>query len=148
MSYQKNIAADTNVLFSGLFYRGPPNSLIKAVQRGETRLHMSEYLRDELVEVVRGKAANIGSVAAFLNLPNVRVIADSNYDSDDFFGLAAELVRDKKDWPVFAFAKFSLERQLIDFFVTGDKDLLTPNVRRELKGKIVTVNELFGSGYL
>ncbi len=148
MSYQKNIAADTNVVFSGLYFRGLPNSLIRAVQRGEARLHISEYVRDELVEAARSKAVNVNSIAALLNLPNVRVVADSNYGSGEFFGPAAELVRDRKDWPVFAFAKFILSSGAVDYVVTGDDDLLTPAVREALDRKIVTVRELFESGYL
>lgn len=132
------LGADTNVLFSGLFFDGGPNRLLGFVLRKEATLFLSQYVVDELREVIARKKAPSDSFHRLLELSNARVLSDDHYASKALFSEGKRLVRDKMDVPVFAFAAYLLRSGLADYFVTGDDDLLTGGVCRALEGKIIS----------
>jgi putative PIN family toxin of toxin-antitoxin system len=112
---------DTNVLLSGLFWRGRPHALIEQARAGALTLISSPQLLSELAEV--------------LNRPKFRVIlARSNTDPEQTLSelrRLAEIIdppplpeavsRDPTDDAVLALAAASQ----VDLIITGDADLLT-----------------------
>ena len=112
---------DTNVLLSGLFWRGRPHALIEQVRAGVLTLISSPALLAELAEV--------------MNRPKFQVIlARSNTDPKRTLGelrrlaeiidpppLPAPVSRDPSDDAVLALAAASQA----DLIITGDADLLT-----------------------
>jgi putative PIN family toxin of toxin-antitoxin system len=112
---------DTNVLLSGLLWRGRPHALMEQVRAGALGLISSPALLAELAEVI--------------NRPKFQVIlASSNTDPERMLGelrqlaeiidpppLPAPVSRDPPDDAVLALAAASQA----DLIITGDADLLT-----------------------
>lgn len=136
-----NIGADTNLLFSGLYYGKTAGKIVELVRFNRVEFYQSEYLRDELLLVSRRNAMPAFVLEKFYSLDNVRVITDDSYHSKQEFESAKKIVRDPKDIPVYVFAKKLLSLQKIDYFVSGDSDLLQEKVRASLANKIVSVRE-------
>jgi putative PIN family toxin of toxin-antitoxin system len=113
--------ADTNVLLSGLFWRGRPHALLEQVRAGTLTLISSPALLAELAEV--------------MNRPKFQaILVRSNTDPDQTLGelrrlveiidpppLPAPVSRDPSDDEVLALAAASQA----DLIITGDADLLT-----------------------
>jgi putative PIN family toxin of toxin-antitoxin system len=113
--------ADTNVLLSGLFWRGRPHALLEQVRAGTLTLISSPALLAELAEV--------------MNRPKFQaILVRSNTDSEQTLGelrrlaeiidpppLPAPVSRDPSDDEVLALAAASQA----DLIITGDADLLT-----------------------
>jgi putative PIN family toxin of toxin-antitoxin system len=113
--------ADTNVLLSGLFWRGRPHALLEQVRAGTLTLISSPALLAELAEV--------------MNRPKFQaILVRSNTDSEQTLGelrrlaetidpppLPAPVSRDPSDDAVLALAAASQA----DLIITGDADLLT-----------------------
>lgn len=136
-----SIGADTNVLFSGLYFGGTASSVINLIRFKKADLYQSEFLKDELVEVSKRNGMPLSVAELFYSLDNVHVITDASYYSKREFAAAEKLVRDEKDVPVYVFAKKLLDLRKIDYFVTGDRDLLQEKVRKTLSGKLVSLRE-------
>lgn len=134
------ISADTNVLFSGLYYGGAAAPLLEAVRNCELDFYQSEYLKNEIVFVCRRSYRPLAPVAAFYFLPNVHVVIERP-PTEEEYAWAQKLVRDLKDVPGFLFAKKMVDANAIDFFVTGDKDLLQPAVRKACRNRIITLQQ-------
>jgi putative PIN family toxin of toxin-antitoxin system len=112
---------DTNVLLSGLFWRGRPHALMEQVRAGTLTLISSPALLAELAEV--------------MNRPKFQaILVRSNTDSEQTLGelrrlaeiidpppLPAPVSRDPSDDAVLALAAASRA----DLIITGDADLLT-----------------------
>jgi predicted nucleic acid-binding protein len=134
----RRFACDTFVLFSALFFYGKPGLLLEAVKRGQAELVLSEYLRDELARVIRRKGLRTGSLEALLELSNVRVVADSSYDSASLFESAKRFVRGPADWPVYAFFLGLLSSDSAVVLVSSDSGLPDLRPPSPLRGKILT----------
>ena len=135
------VGLDTNVLFSGLYFGGNPGEIIKMVENDECVLVLPEYVWNELRMVAERKGVDIAPVELLQKLGNVKTMLDSSYFKQENFALAKELVRDEKDRPVFAFELHALRRNLIDYLVSGDGDLLTKEVRTAINGRVVAPAE-------
>jgi putative PIN family toxin of toxin-antitoxin system len=112
---------DTNVLLSGLFWRGAPHALLEQARVGALTLVSSPSLLAEFAEVV--------------NRPKFRsILLRSNIDPEQRLGelrrlaeiidpprLPAPVSRDPADDAVLALAAASQA----DLIITGDADLLT-----------------------
>jgi putative PIN family toxin of toxin-antitoxin system len=112
---------DTNVLLSGLFWRGSPNALMEQIRAGALSLISSPALLAELAEV--------------MNRPKFQVIlVRSNTDPERMLGelrrlaeiidpppLPAPVSRDPSDDAMLALAVASQA----DMIITGDADFLT-----------------------
>jgi putative PIN family toxin of toxin-antitoxin system len=112
---------DTNVLLSGLFWRGAPHALIEQVRAGALTVISSPSLLAELAEV--------------LNRPKFQAILDrSNIDPEQMLAelqrvveiidpppLSAPVSRDPSDDAVLALAAAAR----VDLIISGDADLLT-----------------------
>ena len=136
-----NIGADANIVFSALYFGGRAAPFFNAVNLNKIDLYQSEYLKDELVAVAKRKYLPKNNLELFYSLSNVHVITDASYYSKIEFEAALKLVRDAADVPVFVFAKKMLSAGKIDFFVTGDNDLLEEKVRLALADKIISLAE-------
>ena len=136
-----SVGADTNVLFSGFYYGGSARKLLELVRFGKIDFWQSEYLKDELVEIAKRNGMNLRVLGFFYPLENVHIVTDESYFSKEEFASAGKLVRDRKDVPVYVFAKKMLSLHKIDFFVTGDNDLLQEDVRASLSNKIISLSE-------
>lgn len=109
------VVLDTNVILSGLFWRGAPRSLLDAAVSGRFQAVASPSLLLELEEVLRedfgmpgpGRAEAMSFVLSF-----AEIVADG--------GEVAVEVRDPGDTKVIACA---VEGRA-DAIVTGDRDLL------------------------
>lgn len=136
-----NFGADTNILFSGIYFRGKAGNFIDAVRFKKIELYLSEYIRDELFEVAKRNNFPLKVLNLFYDLGNVHIIRDSSYFSKEEFAKAKDLVRDLKDVPVYLFAKKMISLGKMDFFVSGDKDLLEEKIKKFLSNKIISLSE-------
>lgn len=111
---------DTNVLLSGLLWRGAPHRLIEAVRAGELTFITSPALLAELGEVIHRPKFNA-------------ILARSRIDPEQMLGelrrlaeivdpppLSAQVSRDPDDDAVLALAAASQA----DLIISGDADLL------------------------
>ena len=137
----EKLGVDTNVLVSALFFGGSLEWLALKAVRGDAEFYFSEYVRDEVYCFILEKRLSKEVFDEFLSLKNVHVVADADCDEARLFEEARRLVRDAKDRPVFALAKRLFEAKAVDLFISGDKDLLTPNVRKALAGKLLSPAE-------
>lgn len=142
------LTADTNIVFSGLYFGGSAKPLIQAISIGRVDIYQSEYLQNELTRISVEHGFTQHVIDAFYALPNVHVITEDQTYSLQDYEIAKQLVRDPKDVPVYLFAKAMLQARRIDYFATGDGDLLTRKVKETLPGKVITLaelNQLFSS---
>lgn len=109
---------DTNILISGLVFRGPEHGLIQWLQAHREPILWFPTLENEVVEVLHRKftAADIDWAEIFL--PGTRkTVAEPPSENIE---QAIDALRDPKDGPILAAARF----YEADYLVTGDKDLL------------------------
>jgi len=135
------IAVDTNTLFSGLFFGGKPGGVIELILHRNADLVLSEYIRDEFITVTRRKGYPDESFKKLIELDNVRVVPDSDYAESDSMKLAKTICRDVKDVPILAFAMHGFTHNWIDHLVSGDPDLLTNEIGKWTKKRIVNAND-------
>lgn len=135
------LAFDTNVLFSALFFGKKAGEALYTILANQHYLICSEYIRDELLEVIRRKGLSVVPAQKLFALSNVKTLPDSTYASRKNFDSCKKIIRDEKDVPVLAFAKHALENNLVDFFISGDNDLLEPKVRRFAETRILSLSE-------
>lgn len=126
---------DTNVLLSGLLWRGAPHALIEHVQAGTLVMVSSPMLLAELVEVIsRAKFDDIlarSTTSRERSLDEMRQLAEVIVPPP----LPQPVCRDPDDDHVLACA---LAAQ-VDLIVSGDADLL--NLREYQSIRIVTAAE-------
>jgi hypothetical protein len=56
---------------------------------------------------------------------------------------ASRIVTDKKDWPIYIFAKQEIEKDEETYLVSGDKHLNTPEVKKALDSRVFKTKEFF-----
>lgn len=118
---------DSNVLFSGLLYPGRPSEVLKLLGRRRLRLLIPADELDEIRTVFRRKVSYKEYLLdGFLKLVNARIIPAKRYRG--FIPSAVELIKDKKDAPILACALAVKP----DYFITGDKDFLTKEIRKRI----------------
>jgi putative PIN family toxin of toxin-antitoxin system len=112
---------DTNVLLSGLFWRGSPHVLIEQVRDGALILTSSSRLLAELAEVMGRPKFQL--ILARSNVDPEQALADLRRLAEiiDPPSLPAPVSRDPSDDAVLALAVASQ----VDLIITGDADLLT-----------------------
>jgi uncharacterized protein len=112
---------DTNVLLSGLFWRGSPHALMEQVRDGALTLISSPRLLAELAEVM-GRP-KFQAILARANIDPEQTLGELRRLAEiiDPPPLPAPISRDPADDAVLALAAASQ----IDLIVTGDADLLT-----------------------
>ncbi len=135
------LGLDTNVLYSGIFYGGPPAEIMDLIEEDDADLVFHEFARDELRGVLHRHRRSEIPLEDLLVLENVRLVFDADYATPGNLSEAKTLCRDAKDVPHLAFALNALRHNVIDYFITGDSDLLTPAIRKASKNRVVTPAE-------
>ena len=112
---------DTNVLLSGLLWRGAPHTLIEHARAGMLILVTSPALLAELAEVIA--RAKFQAILARSNTNPERMLAELRQLAEivDPPPLSAPVSRDRDDDAVLALAVAAQA----DLIVSGDADLLT-----------------------
>ncbi|HAU31479.1 MAG TPA: putative toxin-antitoxin system toxin component, PIN family [Desulfotomaculum sp.] len=113
---------DTNVLISGIIFSGPERRLLKAIQEDHV-LVIDDFLLAEAMEVLARKFP--GKEQLFNILLRSFKFEKHPISPEEKIHEAAKYLRDPKDAAVLA----SVMLMNPDIFVSGDKDLHTPDVR-------------------
>jgi putative PIN family toxin of toxin-antitoxin system len=117
------VFVDTNVLVSGIAFRGNEYDLLMLAKAGQVRLVLAEAV---VLEARRIAAWKFPVRQAFLEDYLVSVKYESVPRPDELaVRRAGMLVRDPKDAPILA----SILASKPDIALTGDKDLLTDEVK-------------------
>lgn len=127
MARKLRVLVDTNVLFSGLFWRGAPHLILSLMEGGQIELLLPEQVIREAEEVMQEiKPEEKQLLDTFLKGFSKR-IRRIRRPSERELVEVRKRVRDPDDAPILAAAFTSKP----DFFVSGDKDLLTPKIRSQ-----------------
>ncbi|WP_198592136.1 putative toxin-antitoxin system toxin component, PIN family [Kyrpidia spormannii] len=110
---------DTNVLISGLVFRGPEHSLLRRLQDRQEPVLWFPTIENEVQEVLARKFGTVDVDWAGAFPTRTRLIVQEP-PPDLHIEQAIKELRDPKDGPILAAARF----YKADFLVTGDKDLL------------------------
>jgi len=114
---------DTNVLISGLLFRGNEALLLELAGQGLVKLVISRKVIEEARGAFQEKwPARLHVLERFLSGVEYEI---SPQPTGAEVEASAQLVRDPKDAPILA----SILLAKPDFALTGDKDLLTDEVR-------------------
>ena len=119
---------DTNILFSSILYRNEQIDRLFLIL-DNCQIVLSDKIVDEIYDVVERKRSDkIKDIKMFLNAMNYTLVKTPKDLSNTPY------IRDEKDKPILA-AAVSND---IDYFITGDKDFLTLEVK---KPKIMSMQE-------
>jgi uncharacterized protein len=130
---QEIIVIDTNVLVSGLGWKGKPRELLNQVENGNFLLIISDKQFEEIERVVKYSKLNFDFLKREKILEFLRKISSLLISS-----IKVNLSRDPNDNMILEAA---IEANA-DFIISGDQDLL---VLKEVNGiKIVTVSKFLG----
>lgn len=115
------VVIDTNVLLSGLLWRGAPHALLQAARIGTVELVLSEALLDEFARVIRYR--KFAAIIDRINRSPERIIIEVRALADVVTAppLGQPVCRDADDDAVLACAIAAHA----DLIVSGDDDLLT-----------------------
>lgn len=119
----ESVFVDTNVLLSGLMFRGNEARVLELAVRGRVRLVVSQLVLREARDVLQAKFSNhVRVLDAYLDLVEYELVEDP---TPEFMSRASSLLRDPGDAPILA----AILDSKPDRALTGDKDLLTDAVR-------------------
>ena len=116
--HQIRVFVDANILISGLFFKGPENTLLKMGILGSINIVTCEFVIEEAREVIKRKFPEVEN--NFDNIIEIITVLKTEKN-----GNARKLMRDKKDIPVLATAL----KHKPDYFVTGDEDFHTSEIK-------------------
>jgi predicted nucleic acid-binding protein len=121
---------DSNILFSGLLFKGKPFKVLELIRKRKLKLIIPIDQLNEIYEVFAKEVSDKTSLLdSFILLVRPRIIMDEEYFR--FVTKASELIEDRKDMPILACALAVKPT----YFITGDKDFHT----EKIKGKIRVV---------
>ena len=139
------VIIDTNIFFSSIFFPGGnERRLFELADKGLWQIIISDYVFDEIQLVLRRK--EIEPNLAIDLLDTYRNIIHMDLDTEiyhEYLIEASEIVDDKKDWPIYIFAKKEMENDNETYLVSGDKHLNTPKVKIALDNRVFKTKELF-----
>jgi len=108
---------DSNVLFSGLLFKGKPSKVLELIRKRRLKLIIPIDQLNEIYEVFAKEVSDKTSLLdSFLLLIKPRIIMDKEYSR--FIREASGLIEDRKDIPILACALAVKPT----YFITGDKD--------------------------
>jgi uncharacterized protein len=119
----ERVFVDTNVVLSGVIHGGKPGVILRLALEREIRLVLAEAVIVETRNVLCEKFPD--EEAQFEDFIRKVDYEPVPYPDEVEIGRVATLVRDKNDAPVLA----SILASKPDVALTGDKDLLTDEVR-------------------
>jgi len=139
------VIIDTNIFFSSIFYRdGNERHLFELADRGLWQIIICDYVFDEIQLVL--KRRGIEPSLAIDLLDTYQNIVHMDLDPEKYhetLEVATQLVSDKKDRPVYIFAKQEMEEDGETYLVSGDKHLNTLEVRKALDNRVFKTKEFF-----
>ena len=139
------VIIDTNIFFSSILYPdGNERRLFELADKGLWQIIISDYVFDEIQLVLKRKG--IEPNLAIDLLDTYRNIVHMDLDPEkyhEFLEEASEKVNDKKDWPIYIFAKQEMEKHTETYLVSGDRHLNTPEVKKTLDNRVFKTKELF-----
>lgn len=139
---------DTNILYSGLLFRGQENYLLMIGHYQSIRLVISEYIFDELKEVLKRNNLPVNDLLAAIDYYRIEIIQNRIVEEDPRFKIflkeSKTLINDPKDRPIYVFSKMLIKEDKDTYLVTGDKDLQTGKVRRALNNQVLRTSDLLG----
>ena len=134
MAVKPRVVVDTNVLLSGLFWRGTPHLVLELAKEKYIKLYLPASVINETKRVIREiKPEGITLFDEFLK----HYAAELKFKKKDFetnLEKAKKLLQDPSDTPILA----SLMSNPPDFFVSGDQDFLIHKVREISRLNILT----------
>lgn len=144
-----NVACDTNVLYSALFYRGNEFLLVEAAASGLLRLYISAYILDELKAVLSRKKIPSWLVEEFVS-QNRNIVLDDDFhrSHEEYmrFCREAKAVPDRADRPVYVFARAFCATYDNSFFTSGDLGLReNKNMKKHLGTRMQTTKDVLAS---
>jgi putative PIN family toxin of toxin-antitoxin system len=126
---------DSNILFSGLLFKGKPSKILKLAEKRKIEIVIPEDELREMYDVFQRKVSyKIYLIDILLKTIKPKVISYKRYTK--LIPKALELIRDKKDAPLLACALAVKP----NYFITGDKDFHTKNIKKEVN---ITTPSLF-----
>lgn len=137
MAPRLRVAIDTNVLLSGLVWRGAPHVVLELGKEREIRLVVPELVRWEASRVVgKLRGGSEDALERFFQLLGARVQMVP-VPSKDAVVEASTLVRDVTDAPILA----SIIAARPDYFISGDEDFTNTETRRKSPVPILQASE-------
>lgn len=128
----ENVMVDTNVLFSGLFFKGKPHRVLEIIRKKHL-LILSQDIVEEMHELINTEFPNKRFVFdSFVFLTKHKFI---HKIKQKYFKEAKDLIRDEKDIPILAAVLMTKP----DWFVTGDPDFHTSRIKERIN--VVTPHE-------
>lgn len=123
----KKVMVDSNVLFSGLLFKGKPNKILKLVEKHKIKIIIPQDELDELYRVFQRKVSyKVYVLDLFIKMIKPKIVSYREYSK--FIPEASKLIKDKKDAPILACA-LSIKP---DYFITGDKDFYVENIKQKI----------------
>lgn len=140
------VIIDTNIFFSSIFFpNGNERRLLELADKGRWQVIVCDYVLEEIQLVLERKG--IDPELALDLLDTYQNITHMGMDPKIYHEirpLASELISDRKDWPVFVFAKLLIDNHGLTFLVSGDGDLTSEQVRKALHGRAMRAREFLG----
>ncbi|MCS4541290.1 MAG: PIN domain-containing protein [Euryarchaeota archaeon] len=132
------IVVDSNILYSAInFPRGNEYKLFLKADAGKVEIVIPDYVYDETRAAFEKRGINPQLVTDFLDtFHNIHIEERDILGETKTIRKAEEIVRDRKDIPVFVFAKVVMGEDENTYLVSGDEDLLTSLVKEELFGRV------------
>jgi putative PIN family toxin of toxin-antitoxin system len=122
-----DVMVDSNVIYSGLVFKGKPAQVLKVILDRKMLLIIPEDQFEELYILFKRKSPDsLYLLKAYVSLQRVKVVSAEKYLRR--IKTALKLTRDRKDAPYLACALLIKPKYL----VTGDKDFQTENIKRRL----------------
>ncbi|MBU2100157.1 putative toxin-antitoxin system toxin component, PIN family [Candidatus Micrarchaeota archaeon] len=125
---------DSNILLSGLFFKGNERKLLEKALLKEIQLLIPEHVLIETRNIIERKSKDFGGkeqamsvLQAIIN--SSKVIPIKEYR--DLLPKAKLMIRDKKDSPILA-AVLSTKH---DFFISGDKDFRVLKLKTHISSR-------------
>lgn len=118
------VVLDTNVVISGLIWRGTPHQLLAALLQDAFTVHTSYSLISELTRKLMGSKLNAELLKRDISAQQLVMSYSALCDIISVNALAAPVCRDPDDDAVLACAKTAKA----DYIVSGDQDLLVIQV--------------------
>ncbi len=120
------VMLDSNILISGIVFSGNERILINTIYSNSLILVLNEYIEIEVESVIRKKFPKQKLI--FRNLIDLMIVEYTPAPSVDMVEEAKLLIRDPKDAIILASAIDAKP----DFFVSGDLDFHTDDVRKRI----------------
>ncbi|MEM2437390.1 MAG: putative toxin-antitoxin system toxin component, PIN family [Thermoproteota archaeon] len=136
----QDVMVDSNVIYSGLVFKGKPARVLKAILEKKMRLIIPEDQLEELYILFKRKSPDsLHLLEAYISLQRVKIVSAEKYLWK--IKTALKLTRDKKDAPYIACALLIKPKYL----VAGDKNFQTEIIKQKLNiltpGKFLTIIE-------